>query len=81
MIEIFSSEGESMQIMYKRTIVGWFNVYLIGTNQVLNMPPEVFAELFPESSANVVVGCTDITASKAKQVGFDIDHVVGSVAV
>ncbi|WP_150285107.1 hypothetical protein [Rummeliibacillus sp. TYF-LIM-RU47] len=54
-----------MQIRYIFTVVGWVNVYHIGTGEVVNINPQQFAELCPTVSKKARLGCTEITLSQA----------------
>ncbi|MCY7800872.1 hypothetical protein [Bacillus haynesii] len=56
-----------MQIRYVRTVVGWFNVYISGTEQFVNLNPEEFAELLPQVSRRAFAGCAEIGVTAARE--------------
>ncbi|MED1068568.1 hypothetical protein [Bacillus paralicheniformis] len=56
-----------MQIRYVRTVVGWFNVYISGTEQFVNLNPEEFAALLPQVSRRAFAGCAEIGVTAARE--------------
>ncbi|MEC1022888.1 hypothetical protein [Bacillus paralicheniformis] len=56
-----------MQIRYVRTVVGWFNVYISGTEQFVNLDPEEFAALLPQVSRRAFAGCAEISVKAAQE--------------
>lgn len=56
-----------MQIKYVKTVVGWYNVYVIKTGEVINMNPEQFVALCPNVSRKSRLGCLEISLSKASK--------------
>jgi hypothetical protein len=58
-----------IQIRYVKTIVGWFNLYVVNgdPNPPVTVSPAKIAELFPEISKKVKFGCGQINAIQAAQ--------------
>jgi hypothetical protein len=75
-----------------RTVVGWVNVYLVGTDQRINLSPEEFAGHFPHfsnrresSDGSIIIGICksardEITVGQARSLGFNVE-VSEAVAV
>jgi hypothetical protein len=58
-----------MQIRYVKTIVGWFNLYVVNGDPrpPFTVSPDKMSELFPEISKKAKFGCGQISADKAVQ--------------
>ncbi|KRT94244.1 hypothetical protein ABE068_11385 [Bacillus glycinifermentans] len=57
-----------MQIRYVRTVVGWFNVYISGSDdQFVNLNPEEFFALLPQVSRRAFAGCAEIGVTAARE--------------
>lgn len=61
---------ETTQIMYRKSIVGWFNVTLVETGAIYNVEPRRFIEITGVSS-DAVVGCTEINGEQLVQLLTD----------
>lgn len=57
-----------VQVKYVRTIVGWYNVYLVNYPKVnpVNLSPEQFREIFPSISPKARLGCDEIDRTYVK---------------
>ncbi|MBY0144265.1 hypothetical protein [Neobacillus niacini] len=57
----------TVQIRYVKTIVGWFNLYVVNgdPNPPVTISPAKMSELFPEISKKVRFGCGEINAFQA----------------
>lgn len=63
-----------LRISYVKTVVGWRNIYLLdGSNQMINVSPERFAELFPRVSPKIAIGGADISVGQAVDIGFNVE--------
>ncbi|PFP30120.1 hypothetical protein COJ96_06790 [Bacillus sp. AFS073361] len=58
-----------MQVRYVKTIVGWWNLYLVSHNPQapVTVPPARMTELFAEISPKAKFGCGEISAAQAKE--------------
>ncbi len=57
-----------MNVYYRRTIVGWWNVYPAGSDdQFVNLNPEEFFELLPQVSRRAFAGCAEIGITTARE--------------
>jgi hypothetical protein len=60
----------TVQIRYVKTIVGWFNLYVVNGDPNPPMPvtvsPEKMEQLLPEISKKTKFGCGEITAVQAE---------------
>ena len=56
-----------MNVYYRRTVVGWFNVYISGTEQFVNLNPEEFTTLLPQVSRRAFAGCAEISVTAARE--------------
>jgi hypothetical protein len=56
-----------VQISYVKTIVGWFNLYIVNGDPrpPFTVSPVKMSELFPEISKKAKFGCGEITAIQA----------------
>jgi hypothetical protein len=57
-----------IQIRYTRTIVGFFNVYLVNRPELsfVTLNPDKFYEVFPTVSEKVLYGCGELPYSAAE---------------
>ena len=64
--------SNQVAIGYRRTIVGWYNLRLIGSDDgtVVNVSPQEFAAIFPNVRADVVSGTAYLSVSRAEEIGF-----------
>lgn len=60
----------TLQVMYKRTVVGWYNVYRVGTSRWVNLSPQEFKKLLPSVSDKARYGTDVITATQAIEIGL-----------
>jgi hypothetical protein len=58
-----------VQIRYVKTILNFFNVYLVGDAQQsrVTVSPAKMSELFPELSPKAKLGCGQLNAAQAVQ--------------
>ncbi|NPC94025.1 hypothetical protein HOO54_17825 [Bacillus sp. WMMC1349] len=57
-----------MNVYYRKTVVGWFNVYRAGSDdQFVNLNPEEFQKLLPEVSRKAFYGCAEISEKTARK--------------
>lgn len=58
----------NVQVKFVRTIVGWYNVYLVDYPSVkpVNLSPDQFAEIFPATSSKARLGCDEMDKSFAE---------------
>lgn len=56
-----------MQVRYVRTIIGWFNVYAVGTDRYVNLEPQDFFTLLPQVSRRARSGCREISVTVASE--------------
>lgn len=70
-------------IGFKRTIVGWVNLRLVGCadQTVINLSPQEFSSLFPEASANAVSGVVYLSISRAEELGFTFSRELEEVTI
>jgi hypothetical protein len=59
-----------LQVIYKRTVVGWYNVYKAGTSHRINLSPQEFKKLLPDVSDKARYGTDVITATQAIEIGL-----------
>lgn len=59
-----------VQVKYVRTILGYFNVYLVGTDKRVTLSPDQFFEIFPDISTNVKMGSVEIDRTFAKSLFY-----------
>ncbi|MDR4936040.1 hypothetical protein RGU11_06625 [Rossellomorea marisflavi] len=57
---------ETVQVSFVKTIVGWFNVYLAGTERYVTMNPDEFKSLLPDITIRVRYGCGEIDRTCAQ---------------
>ncbi|MEH7460180.1 hypothetical protein V7183_24145 [Bacillus sp. JJ1127] len=51
---------QKVQVYYRKTIVGWYNVYISETERSVNISPQQFKELFPHVNPNTQYGCDEL---------------------
>ncbi|MES1030896.1 hypothetical protein FOA26_02035 [Bacillus velezensis] len=57
-----------MNIYYRKTVVGWWNIYPAGSvAKLVNLSPEEFFTLLPQISRKAVAGCTEIKPVLARE--------------
>ncbi|AMR09487.1 hypothetical protein NSQ93_23000 [Bacillus sp. FSL W8-0445] len=57
-----------MNVYYRRTVVGWWNVYPAGSDdQFANLNPEEFTALLPQVSRRAFAGCAEISLTAARE--------------
>lgn len=56
-----SEIAQKVQVYYRKTIVGWYNIYIAETERFVNIAPQQFNELFPQVSSKVQCGCGEIS--------------------
>jgi len=63
----------SVQIRYVKTIVGWWNLYLVNGDPKppVPVPPSKMSELFGEVSPKAKFGCGEISAAQAEKLFGD----------
>ncbi|GAA4845699.1 hypothetical protein GCM10023310_24500 [Paenibacillus vulneris] len=72
----------TQRITFTRTLVGWYNIRLIGREtSIVNVSPEVFRTLFPDVSSAATIGAADASYELIERLGIDIDETKGAVAV
>ncbi|WP_077703136.1 hypothetical protein [Virgibacillus dokdonensis] len=64
---------ETAQVVVKKTVVGWFNVYLFegeGAEQVgwINMSPQQFTEFFPGKSTDFKLMAQEVTQEQVDRI-------------
>ncbi|USK84788.1 hypothetical protein [Peribacillus asahii] len=55
------------RVRYEHTFLSWYNVYHIQTGVMVNLSPEEFAEIIPDVSEKVRMGCREITTEQKIQ--------------
>ncbi|WP_224518660.1 pathogenicity island protein [Staphylococcus aureus] len=48
------------QVIITKTVVGWYNIKDTQHNLMLNIPPKVFEQYFPDVSKDVQVACLEM---------------------
>ncbi|WP_347320069.1 hypothetical protein [Rossellomorea sp. RS05] len=74
-----TNDIETVQVSFVKTIVGWFNVYLAGTERYVTLNPADFCKMFPNVSPRTRLGCKEIQRVEAEShFGADIfgDRVI-----
>ncbi|MFC1287813.1 hypothetical protein [Bacillus paralicheniformis] len=57
-----------MNVFYRKTVVGWWNVYPAGSDdQFVNLNPEEFAAILPQVSRRAFAGCAEIGVTTAQE--------------
>ncbi|MEH7460285.1 hypothetical protein V7183_24710 [Bacillus sp. JJ1127] len=56
-----SDIAQKVQVNYRKTIVGWYNVYIAETESFVNISPQQFRELLPHISPNTQCGCDELS--------------------
>lgn len=57
-----------MNVYYRKTVVGWWNVYPAGSDdQFINLTPEEFFGLLPQVSRRAFAGCAEIGVTAARE--------------
>jgi len=60
-----------IQVKIVRTVVGWFNVYNVNTNERVTISPDQFSAIF-NTDRNVTLACYEISAEQAVKIGFKV---------
>jgi len=65
------------QIMYRRTIVGWVNVYLIDhpDRPCVNLSPEAFHAILPGIDPRTAAGCREVDFDTLQELGFTVEGI------
>lgn len=68
------------QVMFRRSIVGWFNVYLVSDplRPFVNVPPTTFERFFPNVNHRASIGCIDVGQDVVTTL-FDVTSEVAAV--
>jgi hypothetical protein len=65
----------TVQICYVKTIVGWWNLYLVSNDPnppvLVTVSPDKMSELFTGLSAKARLGCGELSISQALQLFGD----------
>ncbi|MFW2107727.1 hypothetical protein ACTXHP_01685 [Bacillus stercoris] len=57
-----------MNVYYRKTVVGWWNIYPAGAaEQFINLSPEEFFTLLPQVSRKAFAGCAEIKPEVAQE--------------
>lgn len=56
------------QVIITKTVVGWYNIKDTQHNLMLNIPPKVFEQCFPDVSKDVQVACLEMDLSKITEI-------------
>jgi hypothetical protein len=69
------AEVLTYQIMFRRTIVGWFNVYFVDhpDRPRVNLAPEAFHAILPDVDPRVAVGCCEVDLGTLHELGFTVE--------
>jgi hypothetical protein len=62
-----TNDIETVQVSFVKTIVGWFNVYLAGTERFVTINPDEFKSLLPNTTSRVRYGCGEIDRTRAQR--------------
>ncbi|MCE3363653.1 pathogenicity island protein, partial [Staphylococcus aureus] len=52
------------QVIITKTVVGWYNIKDTQHNLMLNIPPKVFEQCFPDVSKDVQAACSQMDLAK-----------------
>lgn len=55
------------QVIITKTVVGWYNIKDTQHNLMLNIPPKVFEQYFPDVSKDVQVACLEMDYQKLQK--------------
>nr|MDH3163208.1 hypothetical protein [Bacillus licheniformis] len=56
-----------MNVYYRKTVVGWWNVYPAGSDEYINLNPEEFTALLPQVSRRAFAGRAEISVTAARE--------------
>lgn len=68
-----TEEVGTHQVRIVKTVLKWYNVYLNGTDQRINLSPEEFTKHFPHFSCKCMYGCDSVTSDQAVDIGFNVE--------
>ncbi|KPD00589.1 hypothetical protein LR69_01241 [Geobacillus sp. BCO2] len=60
-----------IQTKIVRTVVGWYNVYNVATDERVTLSPSEFFAVF-NVARNVTLACYEISAEQAAKIGFKV---------
>lgn len=55
------------QIVITKTVLQWYNVKNTNGDILLNIPPDIFHENFPEISSNIALACMEINFDRIEK--------------
>ncbi|WP_103108741.1 hypothetical protein [Brevibacillus reuszeri] len=76
-------EALSFAIGWRRTIVGCYNIRLVGCTEgtVVTLSPQEFVRLFPDATVNAASGVAYLSVKRAEELGFTFARTIEEMTI